>query len=419
MPRPAGVILTSEHIQHFQPRSFRWLTEIGVIVPVHVSNLMSAAAVEILKKMGFLVRRHSSGEEFEIGGLTMALFGNPKENLPWDRRAVSLYACDSGGAAIIQSDCKPSVQMRTHIAARSKPLNMIAATNNAVAVHPHSGAGLTNFLPMGGSTGDAYLGVRLLVDSLLSSFEGFPLVRHMSLSGGAFRDTGTLLQPLNWTNADLAKVANALSLGTMVHAPLPAESLDPENDVEWHDVSWVTRRLLSVPGPIVCGDEVLSFGSYLSQDIPIVDFSEIAPELDRLAKVIVLSHFGRQLSQTHRYLGRYLGCERFCVQLVGADEDPIELVLDLAEVRFKIRDYSSDDAIRNYPFGIRAMRREFCALLIGGISVWEFSMISARQWYAGSRFASPMSCLYTFFDEAIRQDLAARHYDRDLALHDR
>lgn len=136
--------------------------------------------------------------------------------------------------------------------------------------------------------------------------------------------------------------------------------------------------------------------------------------LRELARAMVGSPFGRELLRVGHYLGRWLGPERFVLQFV--DGEGADLLLDLSLVEFVRRPLSGDAALRSFPFGIRTTEADFAAVLEGRLQIWELSMVGARQWYVCDRFKSPMACLYTIFNEAVRQDLARASYAHDLRV---
>lgn len=410
MPRVEAILLTTEHIQHFQPRTFRKLAERGHRPPVHVHRMFPSCASEVLQGLGFEVVRHADGEEARLGPWGVAFFSHPHKAHFWDSRVAALVVRDPSHAVLIQSDTLPSPSLAAHVQRCAVPLRAVVATCNAGAVEEGSGAGLSNALPILDRAQRGAVGVRLLAGALIEPFRALPPTAYLLVAGSGYKDArGSLRAPARALR-DMVEVADALSLGTRVVAPLPGERIHLDDDRDRDAVAWVRRETTPEVGP----SQAPAASGRLSPVFPGGSARVDPSALRELARAIVGAPFGRELLRVGHYLGRWLGPERFVLQFV--DGEGADLLLDLSIVDFVRRPLSGDAALRTFPFGVRTTEADFVALLEGRLQIWELSMVGARQWYVCDRFHSPMACLYSTFNEAVRQDLARAAYAHEVRV---
>lgn len=410
MPQVDAILLTTEHLQHFQPRTFRLLAERSRRPNVHVHRMFPTCASDILTRLGFEVVRHANGEEASAGPWRFAFFTNPKETHCWDSRVAAVVVRDHLHTVVVQSDTLPSRALAAHVRRSPTPLRCVIATYNALLAEQGSGAGLTNALPIRERAQRGAAGVRLLAGALVEPFRALPPTPHLLIAGSGYKDSRGVMQAPARTPQAIARIADELSLGTRVIAPLPGQRTCLESGEDWRDVPWIERVPTRAATTEALGEGAGRLAGIYA-DAP-GGLNEHA--LRELARAIVGSGFGRELLRVGHYLGRWLGPERFVIQLV--DGEGFDLVLDLCIVDFVRRPLSGDAALRTYPFGVRTTEADFAAVLRGHLQIWEFSMVAARQWYLCNRFVSPMAFFYSYFNEAIHQDLARVSFERDLLV---
>lgn len=413
LPPIDAIFLTTEHIQHFQPRTFASLKGIDSNPRIYVHPIFPKCAIDVLEELGFSVTRSDYEACTSIGSLKLSFHPNLEENLPWDIRVCSLLIESDFESVFIQSDSKPPKSAAEKLNSSRKRMLTIIATNNTFRTSHHQGAGLTNILPVRNSDNFGYVGVQALINTLHSPYQAFPLAKNFILSGGGYNDTIGVMSPPKWTHQDLASTANELSLGTKVHAPLPGKVFDTQNE-NWVDSGWIKQTDCN---PKACEQDSWWKMGVLNPQIEGAKLLEdIDRELGRLSKALVMSDFGRQLLRVDEYLNRPLCSKRFIIQLEGSREDSLDLIFDMSTASFHKSEYSGDTAVRNFPFGIRVKLNDFIALFQGRSQIWEVATISARQWYLSSNINSPMAFLFEYFDESVQQGLSARVYKADLEL---
>lgn len=413
MPRTKNILLTTEHMQHFQPRSFLTLAKTGYFPNVHVHELFPASGIEILNQLGFNTIRHFDGEKFFIDNFSIAFYSNDKQNLLWDARVASVVIETTNEFIIVQSDNLPSKKLIEDVRLCKKTLSAILATNNTPLNCATPGAGLENILPIRDKNNKQSGSINLIA-SLLTPFKEIPLAKNIVMCGSGYLDNKGIMKPPKWSLSLLADFANQLSLGTLVHRPEPGQCFNFLLNNRIYQCNWINRYddkfQKKVEGQELQDDVIPLISNYRW-----VDLSEIEDQLTILAKSLVMSSFGKQLLRIGRYLERDLGTERFVIQLIDA-RGSANLVLDMASVTFHKKQYTGLKSIRDFPFGIRIPRNDFITLFQGKIQIWEVSMISARQWYVCNKFQSPMAFFYEFFNESIFQDLSLENYKQDLLL---
>jgi hypothetical protein len=416
VPAPSAVILSTEHLQHFQPRSFKAMRDHGWHTPVFVHRLFPACAVEILTKLGFTVQRLADGEVMRSGPFEFALFTNSATVLPWDRRVASVAFSEGAQSIVIQSDTIPSPRLANWITSGKRELVALIATNNSFAVRAGTGAGLSNIFPVRTRADYGAVGARSLIGSLLDPFKDFPFTPNLIIVGAGYRDTRGVMLPPQWTQSELAALANQLSLETRISAPRPGQCANLDLKMCWSKIEWISELPDHPPTVDVFADDPWRMLRLFPSSEPSdTEEQKLMAALSELAQAAILAPFGKTLVRTNRHLDRWLGRQRFVLQLMesvgGRDYS-----LDLTDALFHEVPHTGDDALRRYPFGIRVSRADFIALLDGDIQIWELSLVCARQWYISQFTESPMAFLYSYFAESIRQDLAATSYARDLQI---
>jgi len=410
LPPVDGILLTTEHLQHFQPRSFRTLLERGCLPPVHVHRMFPACASDVLVGMGFEVVRHGDGEEANVGPWRFAFFTNPGNVHFWDSRVAALVVRDGRHAMVVQSDTLPSAALAAHVGRISTPLRCVIATYNALLTHQGGGAGLSNALPIKPRTQRGAAGIRLLAGALVEPFRALPPSPMILMAGSGFVDSKGVLSPSGSRLQELARIADALSMGTRIAAPSPGQRVELEPNGAWDEVAWVQRTPLKDGAPAPRVESPWRF----TQVHETGEGQVSAEALRDMARAIIGSPFGRELLRMERYLGRWLGAERFVIQLL--DGEGADLVLDLSRVEFVRRAPSGDAALRAFPFGLRTTGADLSAVLRGHLQIWELSMVAARQWYVCESSRSPMAFLYSYFNEAVQPELARRCFESELGV---
>lgn len=409
LPKIDAIILSTEHIQNFHPPTLEFFAQKNPNIKIFIHQLFPKCAVQALERLNVSIHRLKDGEHYKLGPqIGCRLFANPGGVLPWDRRAASIVIDNECKYHLFQSDTKFSDALVGKFCEIETEIENIFVTINSPTNSSDQCIGLDNLLPI--SNGSITDWSEVLITSLLDNLQKLPFSRNLILIGSGYRDKGCHISP-NMSMQELATYANELSLGTKVYSPVPGEEYTEEflfkSSVSWINLTQAPfekeskdDNSSSWPPPLAPQPESSSIS--LSQEI-----------LDEIGKALTTSDFGRQLPLIDEFLGRELGKFRFIIQVLD-DHNSFELKYDLTTARFEEHPYSGFSAIRKFPFGIIIHKSDLIAIFEGSAQIWEVSICSARQWYVGDRFKSPMAFFYQYFNEGINQQIAKINFLRHL-----
>ncbi|WP_044875312.1 MBL fold metallo-hydrolase [Pseudomonas sp. LFM046] len=411
LPAVDGIVLTSEHLQHFHPASLRYLkNSLGrrLLQPtVLVPELFPGAAEEIVRRCGLDVRRVDSQAEFHIGELTCRFYMPHTGVLYWDNRVASLHVEHRGGEALfIQSDTRIADSYYSDVnEGRVAEPQVMVVTNNFQASSSEETIGLDNLLPVADARYSRISGLRLLEEIIHQPVRRLQRVPALILAGNGYRDPlGNMRQP--WSNEELADISSELSLLRAVHCLKPGQCFDVECASLGKPVDWVTLRSQ--------GEQRLRPERCEHAEGPRTSVARIKRHLDEMAKTWLIGRYGQVLMAQSEYLGQSVGPCRLVLQLLRGDAS-LQLVLDITRVEFVEAPYEGLAVIKRYPYGIRVDYDDFLSLLAGDLQIWEVMNLSASQWYVCDRYDSPLAFWLEYYNEQVDARRALRSYEQSLA----
>ena len=410
MPTVDGIVLTTEHLQHFHPASlFRLSSGYGHLLKrkiVYVPELFPGAAEAILRTCGYEVLRVDTQAEFVIGSLSLRFYMPCTEVMFWDSRVASLHIEHQRREAVfIQSDTRIADAYFADVnnGAIVWPQVMVM-TNNFQGSGTQGPIGLDNLLPVSDQRYTRVSGLRLLDEIVHKPMRRLNQVPTLILAGNGYRDPlGKSHHP--WSNLELAQICSELSLLRAVHSLKPGESFDvllarPGEQADWICAlekqarprqARVRRRMVSI------------------------DTKRIKAHLDEMARTWLITRYGQVLMSQSSYLGRPVGPCRAVLQLTQDDGVSQQWLLDVSRVEFVEVPAEGVEVIKRYPYGIRVDHDDFCELLLGELQIWELLNLSASQWYVCDRYDSPLAFWLEYYNEQVDYGRALRSYEMSLA----
>ncbi|OLF54092.1 MBL fold metallo-hydrolase [Pseudomonas chlororaphis] len=410
MPAVDGIVLTTEHLQHFNPASLRQLSsDYGHLLKhqvVYVPELFPGAAEAIVRACGYQVRRIDTQAEFTIGSLSLRFYMPRTDVLFWDSRVASLHVERQRGEALfIQSDTRIADAYFADVnsGAVTWPQVMVM-TNNFQGSGAQGPIGLDNLLPVPDQRYTRVPGLRLLDEIVHKPMRRLNQVPTLILAGNGYRDPfGKMHQP--WSNLELAEICSELSLLRTVHSLAPGESFDVATAQPGEPAGWISTSCEVDTRPAQGQGRRTS-----------LDTQQIKAYLDEMARTWLITRYGQVLMTQGEYLGRPVGPCRVALQLTREDGASQQWLLDVSRVEFVEVPDEGVGAIKRYPYGIRVEHGDFCRLLLGELQIWELLNLSASQWYVCDRYDSPLAFWLEYYNEQVDYGRALHSYERSLAI---
>ncbi|MCB2254004.1 MBL fold metallo-hydrolase [Pseudomonas chlororaphis] len=409
MPAVDGIVLTTEHLQHFNPVSLRCLqADHGHLLKhkvVYVPELFPGAAEAIVRACGYEVRRIDAQTEFAIGSLSLRFYMPHTDVLFWDSRVASLHVQQGHDALFIQSDTRIADGYFADVnsGAVAWPQVMVM-TNNFQGSGGQGPIGLDNLLPVPDQRYTRVSGLRLLDEIVHKPMRRLNQVPTLILAGNGYRDPlGKMHQP--WSNLELAQISNELSLLRAVHSLAPGESFDVAQARPGAPVDWIGALREQAEAMPTQGR---------SRRVGL-DAEQIKAHLDEMARTWLITRYGQVLMTQGDYLGRAIGPCRAVLQLTRENAETRQWLLDVSRVEFVEVADEGAGAIKRYPYGIRVDYEDFCRLILGELQIWELLNLSASQWYVCDRYDSPLAFWLEYYNEQVDYARALRSYEMSLA----
>lgn len=409
LPKIDCVVLSTEHLQHFNPLSLKNLytmqreiygeREILVCVP----DLFPSSAEKIITQIGYKLVRIKIGTDNQIGSINIRFY-MPKSDIDvpfWDSRVSSIYLCSEDDAMFIQSDTKIANEFYQDVAMeRIKSPDLLVLTNNFNGSYVGDQIGLDNILPIEDEKYNNATGISLLTNMALAPSRKMKKKANIMISGNGYNNSFKNINHI-WSNSELASIVSELSLG------ITCFSLDIGQVYNLSD------QKIALKYPSLCTlidenyivDSHAEYKNHLSNE-------DIVSELNIMARTWMINEYGQAMMSTESYIGKKLDNRRLVFLIEDVNED-IELVLDISEGKFHIEKSSGNEVIKNYPFGVKTTRELISKLFNGDMQSWEF-INSSSQWYICSRYRSPFAFLLEYFSESIDQDRAYKTYLKSL-----
>ncbi|MFF7106596.1 MBL fold metallo-hydrolase [Pseudomonas sichuanensis] len=410
MPAVDGIVLTTEHLQHFHPASLRHLaSNYGHLLKrkvVYVPELFPGAGEAIVRACGYEVRRVDTQVEFVIGSLGLRFYMPRTEVLFWDSRVASLHAEHQGREAVfIQSDTRITDAYFADVNSGTVTWpQVMVMTNNFQGSGAQGPIGLDNLLPVPDQRYTRVSGLRLLDEIVHKPMRRLNQVPTLILAGNGYRDPfGKIHHP--WSNLELAQICSELSLLRAVHSLAPGESFDIARTLPGDPAHWI-RASEEQAGPCPTKEPRRARS---------LDTQRIKAHLDEMARTWLITHYGQVLMTQNDYLGRPVGPCRAVLQLTRDDGVCQQWLLDVSRVEFVEVPVEGEGAIKRYPYGIRVDYDDFCQMLLGELQIWELLNLSASQWYVCDRYDSPLAFWLEYYNEQVDHERALRSYEMSLA----
>lgn len=420
LERVDAVLISHEHLDHFHLPSLALLPK---CTRVFVGPVMPDVVVEAIRSLGLEVVRHTVSVPFVIGNIKFTAYAAHPETVSWERRVCQYLVepVDGGGATFIAVDALISDDFKCALSERgAKGPVAIVVSNNSQYV-PRGGRGAhSNLLPL--STGEERAaGVQLLYELLVNYLSGLPTIPHIVLCGNGFLNPRENFGPFLYAdNKALADMATALCVNETVHGPAPGERIRIHADscdlvqtdyakVDKHRLGELLRlhsEFITTPRPARI-QQLVSAEEQISAD----DQERLIDLMTPLAAGILRSKLGVGLLRTNEYLRGPLDGKRLLIRLLGAHEGAtIQLALDVNSGTFFRVDTAEDEILSTYPFGFECFALDLLAVLDGRLQIWEISGAAMRTWYLGSKYESPVACMFELLGEQQRPDLARKLY---------
>ncbi|MFJ4384018.1 MBL fold metallo-hydrolase [Pseudomonas sp. NPDC089408] len=409
MPAVDGIVLTTEHLQHFHPASLcRLSSDHGHLLKqkvIYVPELFPGAAEAIVRTCGYELRRVDTQVEFVIGSLSLRFYMPRTEVLFWDSRVASLHVEDQGREAVfIQSDTRIDDAYFADVNSGTVAWpQVMVMTNNFQGSGAQGPIGLDNLLPVPDPRYARVSGLRLVDEIVHKPMRRLDRVPTLILAGNGYSDPlGKIHHP--WTNLELAQICSELSLLRTVHSLAPGECFD------------VMLARPGEPADWICAPEEQAGLRPAKGQRPAVSFDtqRIKAHLDEMARTWLITRYGQVLMTQSSYLGRPVGPCRLVLQLTQDEGIYQQWMLDVSRVEFVEVPAEGAEAIKRYPYGIRVDHDDFCQLLLGELQIWELLNLSASQWYVCDRYDSPLAFWLEYYSEQVDYERALRSYELSL-----
>ncbi len=421
LPDIDAVFITNEHLDHFHLKSLKILNK---SVPIYIGTMMPNIIKDTIRALGFKLFELCNGETVQISSLKARFYIGNADVPFWEKRVYQLYVTDHLDYGVfIQSDTLLSELFveRLNSGVESQP-KVLIATNNAQLLPVDSAGAFDNMLPLEDSSKTGLPGLDVLYDVLISYAEGFGNLSHILMSGGGYIIDRAGSKPFLFTDYEIVNShLKELSLGLNAMYMTPGEKIEVSHDdysinhVNWIHLNKLLYNEYKLRSAQIDSDPDFSLTSPIFPEKlfsnELARSSFIENELMDMARLILLSDFGRLILATNQYLDGDLEEYRFIIVFKTELGKELQYVLNINAAKFERLSKNVDNALHIFPYGIELFVSDFIALLEGKIQIWELATSNLRQWYLGDKMTSPVAFLYSYFSEQVRQDLTQKVYD--------
>lgn len=406
MPQIEAIVFTTEHLQHFHPRSLKTLIEQHsdklLSKTVFIPELFPAAAAHFIEECGYRAERIEMQTSFRVGSLALKYYIPKKDVLFWDNRVASLYVANEEHSVLFQSDTKVSENFYTEVRQGVIGCPDVLVVTNNFNKSSREAIGLDNLLPIEDEKYSNLSGLRLLDELTNAPIKKLTHVPTIIIAGNGYVSPRKNVDPL-WSNKALADIATQLSIVTKVHALDPGDVYDVDrskiisNSTDWIELEGYRKD----------SQHRVELSPRTTEQL--LSAEEIKKHLDEMAKTWLITSYGQALMAQHQYLGLSVGPQRLAIQLTSATGS-VQYVLDISRAAFLLVENEGAGAIRKYPFGIIVDYADYSKLIAGKLQVWEVINLSASQWYVCNRYQSPLAFWPEYYNEQVDYDRAYRSY---------
>lgn len=427
MPKPAAVIISHEHSDHFHLPSLDLLDK---STPIIVGPTMIDTVVECVERLGLTVVRLPFGEPAQFGSIRITLYPPGPDTVLWESRVSQVHAVDathpeSAGLflaidAEISEDFINDIQDGSIAAPR-----VLALSNNAQVTPPGVYGSLDCYQPQGRDVrrhrGEGFPGLDVLEEIVGYTANASPALQgaHILLCGGGFLKDYEQMGPFPFSEQrEMADLARQLVRHIDVIGPLPGDIVEAgESGIsEIGTLPWIGTNHSRFEELVARRQGFIQ----RNEGIPLRRIRSVTPEseesairdieaeLDYISRVILLSKLGRDMTLLNTPYPLVL-------KLMYETREDHSLRFDLAAGRFEAcEDASLDDSAQAYPYGIAMYSVDLAAVLRGELQYWDVVGIAMRTWFVGDAMSSPVGLLYDALGEQVRPDLSCKVYEQQM-----
>lgn len=423
-----AVIFSHEHSDHFHLPSVASLPRTAV---VYLGALVVEPIAAALRTMGFEVRRVCGPETIEVDDLIIRLYLAHPDTALWESRVHQLYVeqvgCDR--RLFIAVDALLSDQFAHDVAVgRVAEPAIVAVSNNSQITPPGVVGALQNLAadPWTDKTKQGLLGLQVL-QSLVASVEMLPPAECLVICGGGFMKNYDNFGPFPFSEQDaLGRLATELSDDQQIVGLLPGQVLvTDEPKLRVTEVDWInldTERHARLEAQ---RERFLAEGRCVPKRALTGAFADVATygavraaveaELARLAPHLMLSPLGQHALTAASVSESPAGDATFAMVLNDCmGSEPLVYGLNLSSGTFELDPNGADGVISRYPYGLQISLRDYYAVIIGEIQVWDLAGIAMHGWHQCPMFEGPVAFMYSFYGENISPDLLQGVLDAQL-----
>ncbi len=415
--RPAAVLLSHEHLDHFHLPS---LNTIDRDVPILVGPLMPDCVVHSIQTLGFDVQRMRHNVPIEIGRIVVEAFGAGFGTVFWEQRVTQFHfhnTTDPRASAYIAVDAAVNDGYVQSIALGTRPSPRAVVLSNNSQIAPRGAlSARSNLFDVPAPRG-RFPGLQLLHGLLVTGAAGFGPSTAVVLCGNGFA-TERFGPFLFSDNRLLATQARAMTEADVeVFGPWPGERLDVTSArVESHSADWIqcdhaaTERLRELN---VRHDRHAAFLPLAPMPIKLPEpriERTLADELAMLARHMMSSPMCRLALNVDEHLSGPLGSRRIALRLFNGD-DVRAFCLDVNRAAFIAMPVTECNP-QCMPFGIDLYLSDFLGLFDGSLQVWDVIGAASRAWFMGDIYHNWQTALFEIYGEQVRPDLAGKVYGR-------
>jgi hypothetical protein len=387
-----GVVLTTEHFQHFDPDSLLMLDHKP---SVYIGPSFGARAAAWLRDQRFPVVRAQFHESSTAAEFRIAFVPADPEAPAWDSRVCSVAIADKSAGLrkwlFFQSDTRVHRAATDFIPAAwfAKP-SVVACTSHFCEYAAPGFSTWDNLIDPRESFSDPRHAFAVAAAALPLQVPALGVASHYVLTGGDYsRENHARPAPLR-RNDELADLIRPLLLNSTVSVARGGLRLSADDDSV--ELSTTPRGQGGEVSDVAEPFEVTEV-----RDEDPRDASLIQTALHRYGTALLLSELGRVLLFRDTYLGRTMGSRRFALKLVGKfGETRFEFCF--ARSRF-VDSTRSDEEMLELPAGLVLARSALADIVADVASAAEICTHNAVQWHPPGHECSPLGLLYETFAE--------------------
>jgi hypothetical protein len=424
MPEVDAIILSHEHIDHFNLMTFSLLDRSTSVI---VGEFMLDSVVDAIRALGFTVTRRPLFEEFSIGAFRCVLYGATAADIAYERRVTQMYLWTKPEINVLNTvDCllSPALEDDVRTGRVPPPRNVIVSNNGML---PSDGARRA-YYNVSHLAHDSRQCIRVLRE-ILDCVRDLPEAEHVYMMGNGLLPWGGEYGPFAWAdNGELAAMVNEISTGPLLFGPYPGDrySISPELTVgqapwinfdrqKMEALKRVTDETQHKPAPAPL--PVLT-RPFASDEAARRALAEVEAELVTLAPTLLATDVGQSFQVINDPNYPALGPRRLILYFDGGPGGrPVQYALDMNRGAFVPDDTPRHRFVETFPHGLEMQLCDFHAILQGRLGVWDTFFAPVRCWFpetseSASQVNHLLTALGNIYGEQARPDLASRINER-------